>query len=291
MSATPHAIEISGLEIKSGAVSLNVPPPGLAVGRGAFCALVGASGSGKSVLLSVLTGHLLCPWMDRDAVFKCGKFSVLGNAVDEDVLSSKRKLNGLFGTLPIVYMPQKLPEDKSNKRSTAAEMTDIAKAIAPNRLRFHLKRRIAEVFAERGLRETLRKPLSSLSGGQRKRVEILARIVGAAEMTTAGDSREIIFLLDEPMTGLDAKNQLEYFNFLKSAQNDRENLSATFVVTTHAFELLDENAGIFDTVLMVRKRGGSGADAENSDVSDCELAFCGTPAEFAARKDLTGEIK
>ena len=294
-----NIIEMAGLSIKSEIISFHVSPSALAVKRGAFCALVGRSGAGKSVLMSLLTGHLLHPWMGiNEDCFACETFNILGNTIGKADLCSKHKLRNLFKAIPVVYMPQKLPEDKSNKRSTHSEMTDIAEAIAPHCNRRVLKKKIEARFKKHdGLQETLRKPLSSLSGGQRKRVEILARVVGAVEKTKGSDS-DIVFLLDEPTTGLDTKTRRKYFDFLKTIQRPPPDASKatqeqvhdvpkTFIVATHAMELLDEKAGVFDTVLYVRKQ----PSANSKDSSVCELAFCGPLNEFNQRKDLLDELR
>lgn len=288
MSLDETIIRIGDLKVESGKVSFFVPPPGLAVGRGAFCALVGSSGSGKSVLMSILTGHLLQPWMNGGARIACGVFEILGASIGQEDLCSAHRLRKRFRDLPTVYMPQKLPEDKSSKRSTLSEMADVAEAIAPQCGLGFLKRKITEYFSEHGLQTTLAQPLCSLSGGQRKRVEVLARVVGAVERSAEnGDSPDIVFLLDEPMTGLDVRNQREYFLLLKNVQTQIKKVRLTFIITTHAAGLLKENE-IFSTVIFVQNR--QDGERKESASRELELAFCGSGEEFLKREDLFKKI-
>ena len=287
MSREETIIRIGDLKVESSKVSFFVPPPGLAVGRGAFCALVGPSGSGKSVLMSILTGHLLTPWMTGKTRISCDAFEILGASICRDELQSAQKLRKRFRDLPIVYMPQKLPEDKSNTRSTLSEMADIAEAVASQCARQQLIRKIRARFENHGLQETFGKPLSSLSGGQRKRVEILARIVGAEEKAKGGGNPDIVFLLDEPMTGLDVKNQRDYFRLLRDIQRQARETHLTFIITTHAAELLKEN-DVFETVMFVQRRQDD--KSKESASRELELAFCGTGGDFLKREDLFKKI-
>jgi ATPase subunit of ABC transporter with duplicated ATPase domains len=91
----------------------------------------------------------------------------------------------------------------------------------------------ARICANLGLAErVLSQPLRTLSGGQRRRVE-LARILFAASEAGAGGRSDTILLLDEPTNHLDADSINWLRGFLKSHEGG-------LVIISHDVDLLSE---------------------------------------------------
>ena len=95
---------------------------------------------------------------------------------------------------------------------------------------------ISELSAELRLHESLSKPYGSLSGGQKRRVNIALSLVG---------DPEIVFL-DEPTTGLDPEYRFRFWEYLRR-QNSR---GMTIVTTTH---LTEEAREYCDEVVLMNK--------------------------------------
>lgn len=267
-------IEICGFEASSEEISLRIPS--LTVESGSFCALVAKSGGGKSVLLSVLTGHLLGPWMRRREATRFDRFVIGKTRVALETFAFPAKLRASLRGENLIYLPQKFPDDRSMRRRCLSEMADIVGAIAPNCPRDIAKERLTLRCRKLHLESVLQQSLKDLSGGERKRVEIIARLCGVESQSKEEKGNGVVFLLDEPTTGLDVAAQRQYFLFLKETRKLFEDIDITFVTATHALSLLEEGneEPIFDSVLYVRKED----DATGR--KRCELAYCGSAHGF-----------
>ena len=267
-------MEICGFEAASDEISLRIPS--LAVEIGSFCALVAKSGGGKSVLLSVLTGHLLGPWMRRREAIRFDRFVIGKTRLDRETFAFPAKLRDSLRGENLIYLPQKFPDDRSMRRRCLSEMADIVGAIAPNCPRDIAKERLTQRCRKLHLENVLQQSLKDLSGGERKRVEIIARLCGVESQSKEEKENGVVFLLDEPTTGLDVAAQRQYFLFLKETRKLFEDIDITFVTATHALSLLEEGNGeaIFDSVLYVRKEDDAAGRKR------CELAYCGSAHGF-----------
>ena len=276
-------IEIHGFEARSPEITLRIPS--LTVQRGSFCALMARSGGGKSVLLSVLTGHLLGPWMRKAEAIHFDRFIIGETELTPDTFARPAKLRESLKGENLIYLPQKFPDDRSMKRRCLSEMADVVGAIAPNCSRRAAKQMLIEYCRKIGLEGVLEQHLKDLSGGERKRIEIVARLCGVEMQDKEDREAGVVFLLDEPTTGLDVAAQRRYFLFLKDTKHLFQDIDITFVIATHALSLLEEGEGedLFDNVLYVRKQTGETGEKL------CQLAYSGGAREFV-RSEYHGEL-
>jgi ABC-2 type transport system ATP-binding protein len=98
-------------------------------------------------------------------------------------------------------------------------------------------RRIAELVEAVGLSELIDRPVSSYSGGQRRRLEIARALVSAPR----------VLFLDEPTVGLDPRIRHELLDVIVGLRNREE---MTIVVTTH---YLDEAQRLCDRVAIIHQ--------------------------------------
>jgi ABC-2 type transport system ATP-binding protein len=98
-------------------------------------------------------------------------------------------------------------------------------------------RRIAELVEAVGLAELIERPVSSYSGGQRRRLEIARALVSAPR----------VLFLDEPTVGLDPRIRHELLDVIVGLRH-REDM--TILVTTH---YLDEAQRLCDRVAIIHQ--------------------------------------
>jgi ATPase subunit of ABC transporter with duplicated ATPase domains len=200
-------ITASDLEVRAGARTLlSAPGPALRVQPGDRIGLVGRNGAGKTTTMRILAG-IAEPY--SGSVMRTGEIGYLPQDPKEgdlEVLARDRVLSarGL----------DKLFADLEKQQALMAEVADDAERDRAVRRYGQLEERFAalggyvaeseasRICANLGLPErVLTQPLRTLSGGQRRRVE-LARILFAASDTGAGSAT--MLLLDEPTNHLDA---------------------------------------------------------------------------------------
>ncbi|KIZ17948.1 ABC transporter ATPase [Streptomyces natalensis ATCC 27448] len=193
-------------------VSFGVPEKSL-------IAVIGPSGSGKSTLLKALTGYR--------------------PANQGDVLYDNRNLYKEFAALRqrIGLVPQ---DDILHKELTVQKALRYAA-----KLRFpgdtaeaEREARIDEVLHELKLHVHREKKVTSLSGGQRKRVSV------ALELLT----KPSLIFLDEPTSGLDPGMDRDVMQLLRGLADD----GRTVLVVTHSVAEL----GICDKLLVMAPGGG-----------------------------------
>ena len=166
---------------------------------GALTAIVGPNGGGKSTLLKLIAG-LLRPW--------AGEITVLGDAPGAHARS-------------VAYVPQAEAVDWSFP-VCAADVVMMGRYPGLGPIRRPASRDHAAVAAaldQVGMSDFARRQIGALSGGQRRRV-FLARALA---------SEPELYLLDEPVTGVDAATQEDLMRIL-----DGESRSGkTVLASTH----------------------------------------------------------
>ncbi len=170
-----------------------------AVEPGTLLAVVGPNGAGKSTLLRLIAG-LLIPWT--------GRIEVLGAPPGRE---ARR----------IAYVPQaELVDWDFPVTVHQVVMMGRYPRLGPLRRPGPIDRRaVDDALTRTGMREHAGTQIGSLSGGQRRRV-FLARALAA---------QPDLFLLDEPVTGIDAATQEDLMAIL-AAEAAR---GKTVVATTH----------------------------------------------------------
>ena len=191
-------------------------------------AAVGPSGSGKSTLLGALSG--MRPAQTGDVCFG-----------GRDLYAQYRAMRHQVGYV--------LQEDVVHSQLTVRGALDYAADLRfdPGVARVERRRRVEEVIAELGLTGSAHRRVRTLSGGQRRRVNI------GVELLT----RPRLLFLDEPTSGLDPGMERQVMHLLR----DLADGGRTVVLVTHSVLCLD----VCDQVMFVAPGG--------------RMAYVGPPAE------------
>lgn len=206
--------------------------------RGERVAVIGPNGAGKSTLFNVIAGVL---------PVNSGKVTIYGNE------PGRHKC--------IAYVPQRNHVDWRFPVS-------VADVVMMGRIR-HLglfkwpARRdwtlVHETLDLVGMAHLAGRQIGELSGGQQQRVFIARALAQEAELV----------LMDEPLTGLDAKSQEEIFSILDKLGR----LQVTIMVATHDLNLAAER---FDRLMLLNEKLlGFGHAAEVFTPELLSLAYSG----------------
>ncbi len=172
--------------------------------KGENIAVLGKSGSGKSVLIKIIVG-LLKP--DRGEVF------VLGKQVDK--LQGK-ELDELRLRIGFSFQNSALYDSMNVHQNLAFPLTMNRKNLSKK----EVDNAVNEVLDAVGLKNKIKQMPSDLSGGQRKRIGIARTLILRPE----------IMLYDEPTAGLDPITSAEIITLIKEVQVQYNTSS---VIITH----------------------------------------------------------
>ncbi|SFR28427.1 ATPase components of ABC transporters with duplicated ATPase domains [Lentzea waywayandensis] len=229
-------ITATDMELRAGSRIL-VSGANLRVQPGDRIGLVGRNGAGKTTSLRVLAGEGQ-PY--GGAITRKGELGYLPQDPREGDLSviAKDRVLSARGL-------DQLLRDMEKAQSKMAELVDPKELDVAVTKYGKLEERFsslggyaaeseaARICSNLGLPDrVLAQPLSTLSGGQRRRVE-LARILFAASEAGIGAKSSTILLIDEPTNHLDADSITWLRGFLKSHDGG-------LVVISHDVELLDD---------------------------------------------------
>ncbi|ROS52836.1 ABC transporter ATP-binding protein [Frigoribacterium sp. PhB24] len=179
------------------------------VAAGETLGLLGPNGAGKSTTIEILEGY-----RDRSG----GEVSVLGTDPQHGGLDWKARLGIVLQT--------------SGEQGTATVREQLAHfaGFYPD------PRDVDEVIAAVGLEAKAGARIRSLSGGQRRRVDVALGVVGRPEL----------LFLDEPTTGFDPEARRRFWQLIRSLSED----GTSIVLTTH---YLDEAAQLSDRVAVIAR--------------------------------------
>ncbi|NNN00588.1 MAG: ABC transporter ATP-binding protein [Acidimicrobiaceae bacterium] len=225
------SVEIRGLSVRVGAKTL-VDDVTLDIEAGTWCTIIGPNGAGKTSLVEVVAGI-------RTA--SDGSVAISGRSIDKMSERERARSVALVPQHPIV------PSGMS-----------VFDYVALGRTAYHglfrsagvNDRRVVESVLERlYLGEFRERDVATLSGGERQRM-VLGRAL--AQSTT-------VIVLDEPITGLDLRHQMELLELLKKEVLE---CGLTLVATLHDLTL----AGQFADRLVLLDHGAVVLDDDSASV-------------------------
>jgi ABC-2 type transport system ATP-binding protein len=202
------AISIRGL-VKRYGDFLAVDGLDLDIRRGETFALLGPNGAGKTTTVEICEGY-----RERDA----GEVRVLG----ADPAAGARAWKAQLGIV--------LQSGAGDSQLTCREMLRAQASYFPD------PRDPDEVLALVGLTEKAGERGKSLSGGQRRRLDVALGIIGGPTL----------LFLDEPTTGFDPEARRQFWSLIRSLRE----LGTTILLTTH---YLDEAEALADRVGVIAR--------------------------------------
>lgn len=202
------AIEVTGL-VKTYGDLRAVNGVDLSVAEGEVFALLGPNGAGKSTTVEILEGH---------RTPTAGTVRVLGMDPETGGRSYRERIG--------IVLQETAIEDALSVREAIAYYG----ALYPQR------RRPEELIEIVGLEEKAAARIKTLSGGQRRRLELALGIVG---------DPEVIFM-DEPTTGFDPSARRQAWTIIENLAS----LGKTILLTTH---YMDEAQHLADRVAIISK--------------------------------------
>lgn len=176
----------------------------LSVKTGEIFSLLGQNGAGKSTLIGILTTYLKAD---------SGEVIILGDNIADSLTKVRNN---------IACVAQRISIDKNlSLRENMMFQADLYKIPKDE-----AKKRMEILIAEFELSQYLKYPVSSYSGGIKRRLDIALNMM----------SNPKILFLDEPTVGMDIQSRMAMWQMLKKI---RDNFSTTIFLTTHYLEEAD----------------------------------------------------
>ncbi len=181
-----------------------------AVGPGEFFALLGPNGAGKTTTISILT-TTLAP--------TSGSVRIAGIDARQDPASVRKQIGIIFQN-PSLDMNL---TGEENIRFHAILYGLYAYRPSYRLMPSKYRQQVSELAAILGMESDLFRPVRKLSGGMRRRLEIVRALLHHPR----------VLFLDEPTAGLDVASRRSLWSYLAEIRARRE---TTIVLTTHALE-------------------------------------------------------
>ncbi len=182
---------------------------------GEFISLVGASGCGKSTLLRIIAGLEL---QDAGQV-------VIGDSVVDDLLPKERNVAMVFqnyALYPHMTVLDNIATPLRMSRLTWWQRLPYLTKWMPSahRIELAIQQEVQALCLSLQIENLLQRKPAQLSGGQRQRVALARAMI----------RQPAVFLMDEPLSNLDAKLRVHLRNELVELH---QRLGITFVYVTH----------------------------------------------------------
>ena len=182
----------------------------LSIAQGEIFALLGPNGAGKTTTVEILEG-----FRDRDS----GEVTVLGTDP-----SLKGEAGRIWRNRIGIVLQSTSDAGDLSVRDTVAHFAKY----------YSNPRDVDEVVSAVGLDEKSKELIRTLSGGQRRRLDVALGIIGSPEL----------LFLDEPTTGFDPKARRAFWALIE----DLRKTGTTILLTTH---YLDEAEALADRVAVI----------------------------------------
>ncbi len=186
--------------------------------KGEFVGLIGGSGSGKTTLLTCLNGFRQptegqvringIPGEKKEKIRH-----LIGYVPQDDIVHRTLTVERALHYACLLRLDQETPEEK-------------------------IEYRVGKILYQLDLRDHKEKKVASLSGGQRKRVNIGIELLHSPRL----------FFLDEPTAGLDPGLERQLMRLLHSLAKDEKEERAV-VMTTH----LMQHVEMFDILIFIHR--------------------------------------
>ena len=200
------AIEVKGL-VKRYPDKVAVDGIDLEIRKGEIFALLGPNGAGKTTTVEILEGY-----RNRDA----GEVLVLSQDPQSANLDWRNKIGIVL---------------QSTKDSEELTVKEVVEHFANY---YKDSRSPSEVIEAVGLTEKQNSRIETLSGGQRRRLDVALGIIGKPE----------ILFLDEPTTGFDPEARRQFWVLIEKLKTE----GTTILLTTH---YLDEAEALADRLAVI----------------------------------------
>lgn len=197
------------------------------VERGEIVGLLGPNGAGKSTAMKILTTYLHPT---------SGTAQVGGIDIIENPLAVRRIIG---------YLPEILPLYMDMEVRTYLDFVGRARGLSGSKL----KKRIAVVLDECGLRPMYRRIICELSKGFKQRTGLAQALIHDPD----------IIVLDEPTSGLDPHQIMEIRKLIRNLAKDR-----TVILSTH---ILQEVEAMADRIVIIN-RGRTVGDGTIEELRD-----------------------
>lgn len=228
-----QVIEVKGLKKFYGELRA-VNGVDLSVFEGEIFALLGPNGAGKSTTVEILEG-----FRERDA----GDVKILDTDPSIGGIAARQWRNRIGIVL--------------QSSNDAGDLT-VAESIKHFSHYYSNPRNPQEVIDAVGLREKAGALVRTLSGGQRRRLDVALGIIGNPEL----------LFLDEPTTGFDPKARRDFWSLIRTLKSE----GRTILLTTH---YLDEAEALADRVAVINKG---------------QIIEVSTPAELGGRATSLAQV-